>query len=349
MHTFKSLRKTPILFGIKCLLVVLFCLLFSYFFKNDVSSYTRVMLDELYAEDDIDVLFVGASHTYRSFDTSLIEKTTGLNCFNAGSSSQQLQGSYYLIKEANEHSGIKRVLLDITYSMQHLEKPGVTQTYILTDYMRKGSNKNSYLWSSFGVDGYINDILPILHGVSFSPRNVYEHINHQYLNDSYDYLTFENEEYRGQGFVYNHEVYQGDSYEIEMSIDATQPLSDFSMKYLADIIEYCKANNIELILCEPPMPDGLLSREPNFQSYVERIRTVADENELKYWEFNLAEPELLKLDATCFCDNNHLNGYGAEVFSKAVASLLLSDDKANCFFTTYSEKCEKNPDGTYVE
>ncbi|MBO7124510.1 MAG: hypothetical protein J6V74_01550, partial [Bacteroidales bacterium] len=41
--------------------------------------------------------------------TDLIERETGLNCFNAGSSSQQLQGSYYLIKEANETCGVKRV------------------------------------------------------------------------------------------------------------------------------------------------------------------------------------------------------------------------------------------------
>jgi len=341
-------KKKPLIFGFKCILIAAICLVLNYLFKNDVGSYTRVMLSELYSEENIDVLFVGASHTYRSFDTDLIEKETGLNCFNAGSSSQQLQGSYYLIKEANEKCGVKRVLLDVTFSMQQLESPGAVQTYILTDYMHDGANKKKYLWESFGVDGLINDFFPLLHGISLTPKTAVAHLTGEYRNNSYKYLSFDDEEYRGQGFVYNYNIYQGNDYEPEVTLEG-QLFSDFSAKYLFDIIEYCKTNSIQLILCEPPMPDGLLSRENGFQTYVDEVRKIAGENEIGYWEFNLAKPDFLHLEKDCFCDNNHLNGHGAELFSHSVARLLMAEETVNCFFDSYAEKMENNPDGTFFE
>ena len=54
---------------------------------DDVHSYSRVMLQELYAQDgQIDTLFLGSSHCYRSVDPAMVDEALGTHSFNAGSS-----------------------------------------------------------------------------------------------------------------------------------------------------------------------------------------------------------------------------------------------------------------------
>ena len=60
---------------------------------DDVHSYSRVMLQELYADaGNIDTLFLGSSHCYRSVDPAQVDAALGTHSFNAGSS-QQLGGA----------------------------------------------------------------------------------------------------------------------------------------------------------------------------------------------------------------------------------------------------------------
>lgn len=52
---------------------------------DDVHSYSRVMLQELYADaGNIDTLFLGSSHCYRSVDPAQVDAALGTHSFNAG-------------------------------------------------------------------------------------------------------------------------------------------------------------------------------------------------------------------------------------------------------------------------
>lgn len=325
-------------FLLKCLLVVAFVFLFDFLFRLDINSYTRVMMSELYDDGYIDALFLGASHTYRSFDTALIEEKTGLNAFNAGSSAQQVQGSYYLLKEAHEQNGVGRVFLDITYTMMAYEEPGKKETYIIADYIRSPGTKFAYLWDAFGTEGIINGILPSLHGSNCMPSTAKEHLTQNYKKDPYPYVTYSNEAYVGQGFVYSYEVVADDFiFREEDPIDPDTPISSFAMQYLRQIIEYCRKNKIELVLVNPPMPDETLVTAEHFQAYVETIQQIASEEEIEYWDFNLAKEDVLTLERTDFWDASHLNGAGAEKFSQCFSELL-NGTYPDPFYTRFDEK-----------
>ena len=67
----------------------------------DVHSYSRAMLQELYADaGKIDTLFLGSAHCYRSVDPNAVDAALGTYSFNAGSSQQLPDGSYYMLREA---------------------------------------------------------------------------------------------------------------------------------------------------------------------------------------------------------------------------------------------------------
>lgn len=55
-----------------------------YLLVDDVNSYTRIMMHQLYTcDENIDVLFVGSSHVYRSFIPEITDEGFGCYTFNA--------------------------------------------------------------------------------------------------------------------------------------------------------------------------------------------------------------------------------------------------------------------------
>lgn len=69
------------------------------------------MVHELYNQDKIDILFVGASHCNRSINYKIIEEKTGKKIFFACSVGQRPDGSLALIKEAIKLYDIEEIYL----------------------------------------------------------------------------------------------------------------------------------------------------------------------------------------------------------------------------------------------
>ena len=333
-------------FVIKCIMILITMAILNFCFVGDIQSYTRIMMDELYEDDYITLLFLGTSHMYYSFDINKIEEKTNLNAFCAGSARQQMIDSYYLLKEANENNGVKFVFLDVLYTIQQSNKNEEVKTYFITDYMQDGRNKYIYLWDSIGINGFLNDIFPVMHRAYFSLETVKEHFTKAYRNNSYEYVTYKDEGYRGQGFVWSDKtISEGTTFKELAVLDKDELLSDFSLEYLYKIIEYCRENGIELILIDPPIPDATLIAAENFQAYIDEIRKIADENELEYWEFNLIRKGVLSLEAMDFQDEIHLNGMGAEKFTDSFCRMF-HGEITNPFYDTFYEKLEYNRDNT---
>ena len=93
------------------------CLLLNFLLVDDLHAYSRVTLGEYYAQADaVDTVFVGSSHSYRSFDPDTIDPILGSHSFNLGTSQQQPDGSYWLIREAAANSPLKTVYLETFYT-----------------------------------------------------------------------------------------------------------------------------------------------------------------------------------------------------------------------------------------
>mgnify|MGYP000757936125 CR=1 FL=1 len=61
------------------------CLLLNFLLVDDLHAYSRVTLGEYYAQADaVDTVFVGSSHSYRSFDPDTIDPILGSHSFNLG-------------------------------------------------------------------------------------------------------------------------------------------------------------------------------------------------------------------------------------------------------------------------
>lgn len=122
---------------------------------DDVHSYSRVMLQELYADaGNIDTLFLGSSHCYRSVDPAAVDAALGTHSFNAGSSQQLPDGSYYMLREAAAENDLKTVYLEMFYTGYNESRSANVPMacYLLTDHMSAASpNRYEYLWEMGGL------------------------------------------------------------------------------------------------------------------------------------------------------------------------------------------------------
>lgn len=107
-----------------------------------------------------------------------------------------------------------------------------------------------------------------------------------------------------------------------MHVDASAPISPFGRANLTRIAEFCKKQNIRLVLVTAPLPSAYVQDTQNYQAYVDAMRSFAAANGTQYWDFSLfKDTDLLPIGFDDFSDMHHLNGQGAETFSKAFATV----------------------------
>ena len=318
------LRKAGLVVLFALLTVVLYVVL-NFLLVDDLHSYSRVMLQEYYNQaDQVDTIFVGSSHCYRSFDPELVDAALGTHSFNLGTSQQLPDGSYWMVREARDNRQLRQVYLD-------------------------------NLWEMGGAAAFADLLFPARHAIAEPgemPALWRGKLTDGYEPGNYDWVTYPGEEeYRGRGFVYTYGVSQW-GYGTVLDVDADAPLSDFGWEYLTRTTRFCRENGIRLVLVTAPLPSAYVEDTGNYQAYVDAMRAFAAENGTEYWDFSLiADRELLPLGEEDYSDMHHLNGQGAEKFTAAFCEVAsrsaVGENVSGLFCTTVEEKLTLAPDGTY--
>jgi hypothetical protein len=256
--------------------------------------------------------------------------------------------SYYLLKYANENNGVKKVWLDLSYNEMNDTEPNKNAVYLIADYFGDKKFKYEYLFTTFGVEGVINGVLPCLHNSNVGIKAMKAHISGDYKKEPYKYLIAKYREYAGQGFIYyKYSAASSDfSYKDSVYLEPDNLVSDYVMEYLNKIIEYCNDNDIELLLFNAPVTDASLIEAGDYQAFIDCANGVAEANGLEYLDFSLTKEEALTLELSDYKDYGHLNGQGAAKFSECVSKILNGELDKSAFYDTFAEKLANNPDGT---
>lgn len=316
---------------------------------DDVDSYTRVAMHEMYEQENIDILFLGSSHAYRSIDTEIMDEAWGVNTFNGGTSSQQPVLSYYLLKEVGRNNELSRVYMEVYYDLMwdNEDYQSPTAAYIVSDYMVPSWNRLQFLWDTGGKDYLVHGLIlgrrnwESLFDFAYLKNNLREKSSAQYRN--YEYVKADNEEYAGKGFVYSRETVEPGTFAAKEAFEPvrSEAISEKNRKYLDKIIEYCREEGIELIFYSAPVPDFRLAGCGNYDSYIEQMERFLEGKDIPYYDFNLCSSAYLPMDDSCFKDDNHLNGKGAGIFSSFFAGFFEGDaDWESVFWNSYEEKLE---------
>lgn len=316
--------------------IVLLCSLIrlcNYLLMDDSQSYTRLTMHELYeradAGEEIDTLFLGSSHCYRAYDPVLYEELTGKTAYNLGSSAQNYDTSYYLLREAASLYNLQTVYLDMHYKFLFMdpEDRDLVQANIISDYMRPSLNKLSFLLTTTEAKNYTNRFFPFrrnwqeLGNVAYVKENLAKKQTGSYRE--YEPVTVESDRYAGRGFVWSDArldagaITWWDNFgkvAEDLELDTAYPVS-----YIERIVNFCEEKGIRLVFVTAPSLDQYLEAIGPYDPAHTFVQELADRYGAEYLDFNLAKREYLDLTADEYIDVDHLNGAGAEKLTRLLA------------------------------
>jgi hypothetical protein len=278
-------------------------------------------LPYIYEHSDVNTVFVGSSLMYNASIPLAVDEGSGLNSLNLGSPAQTMMSSYFLLKEALSYNSIRHVILYI--DITRLQSRASDNHYHIhaIESMKLSVNKLDFMVHAFPIDKYPDALLRCyqLRGTMQEwllfkePAKARKPINYPdeivpYLGKGYIYSS--KEQKRGEVAIHGIECFDTKQIKVE------------NTQYLHQIIELCKSNQIDLIImCSPRIAANVLATG-NYDVFHDYVKSMADANDLQFWDFVYVRPECLTIDDTMFWDDRHANYRLALPFSKLVGQML---------------------------
>lgn len=261
-------------------------------------GFTNTRLNEIGDFKNIDILFLGSSHTYRGFDTRIF-KNAGLKSFNLGSSSQTPIQTEILLKRYLDSLNPKMILFEV--SPLTFSTDGVESTLDIISNDKNDLNSIKLALNQNNLKIYNTLFYSCFH-------SFYRHLfdEKKYAED----IKKGNDTYVSGGYVEKQfKLFKYVDYpKIKWEFNETQ----FSA--LQRIIEFVNKHNIKLILIQAPSTSNFYNAHTNNLEFDERIGKYGI-----YHNFNANS----KLDDSLhFYDAHHLNQKGVEIFDNEVINLL---------------------------
>jgi len=256
------------------------------------------MEDFFTQEENFDVLFFGSSHMYMAALPVQLWKDYGIISYNMGQDSATLPISYYNLLLADRETNPKMVVIDIFK---------IEEEYKIYEKNRINSMHNTF------------DRYPLSYTKYIGIKDLTDNID--ILDNTFEYLIpFSRYHHRWNELEKNDFVLEK-NYEkgaiSKVNVAIPKKLNDFkkvniyngeetvNMKYLRKIIEYCKKNNIEILVTYIPFPaptDCIASSK-----YAQKI---CDEYDVNYINF-LSMQGIINYNTDYYDTSSHLNPSGA--------------------------------------
>lgn len=303
--------------------------------KNVVNAFTQQRYSEFYNQEpnSIDMVYIGSSHSYCTFDPEIIDSILKTSSWQMGTPLQHYDTSYYVLREVLNHQKPKKVVLEIYWD-------------ILKDEfeMKQANSFFEVLKNQELKDEYINKVFPINERIKYSLFPI------RYQQDYFAYEANEiqnnleekygvhkkalpevkgTEYYRSRGYTYCDIIMPENEY------DETNQFKGFDgedwefnrtqKKYIEKIIELCKNEGIELYFVTAPVANVSMDYIENYDIVHNTVAEFAKENNIPYIDYNIVNKDENLLTNENFRDDAHLNHSGVQIVDKHFAQWLMNN------------------------
>lgn len=279
------------------------------------------------AEENIDILMLGSSQSFRGIDPRLFEEQLETTAYNLSNSAQVLSQTRYALEEALRHTDPQVVILETYFINQaDLLEDRWYFAYEEVAAMRPGLPRFRYIFDLFTPMTYLDALFPaIREHENWSDEETLE-ANRLYAETG----ASKEKANLHLGYVEDESVLS----EIHLAEYAQLPYheQDFTMdeaalRHLRAIRDLCDAHGITLILVKTAMPKAHTDRTNEADRHA-MTALVAEELDLPFIDFNLLYDTLGFTNAQ-FRDefsetNHHLNSSGARLTTLYLVDYLRS-------------------------
>lgn len=262
-------------------------------------------------ENTLDVLCMGSSHAYSSFQPNTLWKEYGITSYVMGSHRQTVATTYYLLKEALNYQKPKVLLLEAYYfhSLEkYVDEPSLRFAF---DGIRLGKAKHEMI-SDLLCD------LPWKDKVSFYIPFIKYHSRWNELKNQ----DFVSRTYL-KGSILDFEVQKMKEPEIPV---IGCPLPEYSVLYFQKIMDLCRENGIQVVLYSAPYNyneesyEGVIWRQQiNFA-----LKPYCEELGIPYLDYQRMEDISFNYKKD-FRDYSHMNTRGAEKLTGHLGAYLVDN------------------------
>lgn len=366
----KYVRRIAGMFGV---LLVFWgiCSALNYMYAaSEDSRWERVCWHNFYQDNGkIEQLYLGSSHVYTGINPALLDEKTGQYNFNLTSPDQALNGTFYLLKEADKKNELSHVYVELFYmcctkdtfdSDMDMVDSRYYRNWQNTDQMKFSLTKLEYMLSIGDADKYINILFPFtryrekLDDWDYIRQTVESKRDADYL--AYEYHKTHDDgngydEYRKQGYSYSTRVFQDmERLYPQTRILEQNPMGEKSEQYLRKIISYCQGKDIPVTLFITPIDNLRLISTQGYDHYVNQVREIAGEYQVDFYDFNLAKEEYLPVyGGGYFKDIHHLNGAGSDIFTSFFYEVVSrpAEENTGYFYSSYVQKLQSAAPAVY--
>ncbi len=295
------------------------------------ATYLKKEISE-YKEKGIDagIVFLGSSRVYHGFVPEIFEKKLGMDLvINAGSGTQRPESSYYLLRDLYEQVHPRIVVLGIQWNgilKESTDAQRLESAVTACDRMSlKGKMRYvpEYLFSA-QLPYFCN---MYRHKENFRFDKIKENIEKHKKLDSEGIVVDKNKEsyYYGKGFIYSNihceagNIPVMDELQDHFSVDE---IDESKVRYIDKIYEFCKKNDIRLILTATPVSMMNMYHIGGYEDAVRYYEEYAEEKGIAFHNLNYLKGREEFITDEMMADYVHLSGDTAIMLSELYADIL---------------------------
>lgn len=350
MRSIKLLLKILVFFVVFMLL----SFVIAFLMKDDANSYSRVLTHEFYQQQNIDIMFCGASHVSHGMDCRISDKEFGVNTFNAGTPSQGINGTYAIIRQAIKNYRVSKIFLETDFAItcrEGSDHPVMGKSdFIVEGFIRDPLIKMQFVIENSSADNILNAVLPIGKDklMTFSPKKNFNKLKSLITGEYFKYKYGSKDSgYAGKGCVLDYDVVENGTFSNDIFEPEFKPVSPYWKEYIVRIADLCRENNIELVFYSMPGSDFYLHEKGDYDVFYNEISSYISSLGYEYYDFNLCKPSYC-LEDRDYSDDNHLNANGIEKFSHIFCDLFTGKvSKEEMFWSSYKEKTDNQEPKIY--
>lgn len=292
--------------------------------QNRINVWSQQRFDDFFDTESntLDLIFLGSSHSYCTFDPEKIDAIMGTNSFQLGMPLQHPDVSYFTFREVLKTQSPGTVVVTLSWSLlqDDFSMQQIDHLFPVLDGRGEGLRDN-ILENMFPLNQRVKfNIAPIRFQHSF-----FAFMNNRlmtYFRENHDLRVVADigegrEYYRSRGYIYASYIMTPSE---ELRIRNSPPRnvrnwrpSPVQVSYVERIARLAYEEGISLVFVTAPVSNVYLATYINYEVIHNQVRAIAEGLNVPYLDFNIINADGQMFLDEHFRDARHLNDNGAQI------------------------------------
>lgn len=276
------------------------------------------------ASTDFDVLFIGPSRTHEGIDPIYLWENFGISSYNLASAGESIQVSYFVLKEALEHSNPKVIFVDASKISDEKHAINCGYGFVHESIDALPLNRNKLEAINYASQFFDGGQLAFLSNL-YAYHDRIDDLKEEDFNLKVDY---------DKGAYLMTEVSKTAGPPVNLTDEVKELEGGDGVSFYKKIIGLCKEKGIKCVLVDMPVDADHFSLK--YQKHVNALMKLTEESGEE--TMNLAsDPKLVGIDFDHdFGDTVHLNFMGAAKVTEYIGNYLVNE----CAMTGHADDQE---------